>query len=142
MSEKPTVVDAVQMSFVAALATFVVDNPGRVEPNLFTALGMLSAFGVNVGRLGAQIGNAEVEQYGIGMIRAAEIILGRCATVSETISMEYLANLSARLAKAEAQVQAVRQLREQWPPGRSRTPSSRCTRNWGVRWGVVLDEGP
>jgi hypothetical protein len=28
--------------------------------------------------------------------------------------MEYLANLSARLAKAEAQVQAVRQLREQW----------------------------
>lgn len=76
MSEKPTVVDAVQMSFVDALATFVVDNPGRVEPNLFTALGMLSAFGVNVGHLGAQIGNAEVEQYGIGMIRAAEIILG------------------------------------------------------------------
>lgn len=34
--------------------------------------------------------------------------------MSETISMEYLANLSARLAKAEAQVQAVRQLREQW----------------------------
>ena len=28
--------------------------------------------------------------------------------MSETISMEYLANLSARLAKAEAQVQAVR----------------------------------
>ncbi len=29
--------------------------------------------------------------------------------MSETISMEYLANLSARLAKAEAQVQAVRE---------------------------------
>lgn len=32
--------------------------------------------------------------------------------MSETISMEYLANLSARLAKAEAQVQAVRELYE------------------------------